>query len=303
MTIVTALVPIFLVIAAGWVLRRRRFLDETFWPMLDRVVYIVLFPAMLLSVVSRADLGGFDVAPLGGATLLAMLAMTAGLMLARLRWRVDGPAFTSVVQGAVRFSNYAAFSVAAGLYGDAGITVFSIVAVFAVIAGNVISVTVLAVYADAERTDWRDIAGQLARNPLLLAVIAGVLLNLSGVGLPWIFGPTLEIAAAAALPMGLLAVGAGLDIGALRRGRDLLFLACGLRLVAMPVLALGATWLFDIDGLTRAAVLIYATAPVAPSAYILARQLGGDAELMSGIITGSTLFAAVTMPVWFALLL
>ena len=100
----------------------------------------------------------------------------------------------------------------------------------------------------------------------------------------------------AALASGILAVGAALHPEAMRRQWLPIALATGARLVAMPLITWGACRLVGLDGPPAAVLAFFQALPTATSAYILARQLGGDAPLMSAIITAQTIVAFATMP-------
>jgi predicted permease len=105
-----------------------------------------------------------------------------------------------------------------------------------------------------------------------------------------------------ALPLGLMTVGAGLQLAALRRASAPFLVAAGLKLLLLPLVALGLTQLMGLSGLLVQVAVLLAALPTATSAYILARQLGGDAPLMAAIISGQTLLAMVTIPLMLGLL-
>ena len=147
---------------------------------------------------------------------------------------------------------------------------------------------------------WRSLLA-LAQNPLILACLIGIGLNFSGIGLPGWSAGTLELLGRAALPLGLVAVGVALRPQALLR-RDLgLWVSSLVKLVLMPALVLVLAWLLGLDPVSQDVALLYAALPTATSAYILARQLGGDAELMAGLITAQTLAAMISLPLWMQL--
>ncbi len=75
-----------------------------------------------------------------------------------------------------------------------------------------------------------------------------------------------------------------------------------IKLLLMPAFVLSLAWLLGLDPVSRDVALLFAALPTATSAYILARQLGGDAELMAAIITGQTLLAMLTLPLWLQLI-
>lgn len=301
-TTLSVILPIFMLLGVGWLLRLRRFPGEEFWRLLDPLVYYILFPAMLVRNFANVDVAQLDVLPAAGAALTTMLVATAALLLLRRHLSLDGPAFTSLVQSTVRFNSYIGFAVAAGLYQNAGLTIFSVIVAFVMPLTNLISVGVLSRYGKGGSSSKSDFLLAVFSNPLILSVVLGVLLSVSGIGLPWVFDPFLDVLGRAALPLGLLAAGAGLDFKALGRSGRAVVMACLARLLVMPLLALAMLWLFEVNGLSRMAVMIYALMPVPPGSYILARQLGGDATLLAAVIAASTVLAIATVPIWIFML-
>ncbi|MDA1100711.1 MAG: AEC family transporter [Proteobacteria bacterium] len=301
-TALFVILPIFMLLGVGWLLRLRRFPGEEFWRLLDPLVYYVLFPAMLVRNFANVDVAQLDVLPAAGAALVAMLAATALLLLLRRHLALNGPAFTSLVQSTVRFNSYIGFAVAAGLYQDAGLTIFSIIVAFVIPLANLISIGALSRYGRSSSSSNSGLWLAVFSNPIILSVVLGVILSISGIGLPWVFDPFLDVLGRAALPLGLLAAGAGLDFKALHRSGRTVIMACLARLLAMPLLVLGMLWVFEVDGLSRMAAMIYALMPVPPGSYILARQLGGDAALLAAVIAASTVLAIVTVPMWIFML-
>ena len=136
----------------------------------------------------------------------------------------------------------------------------------------------------------------LLRNPLLLACLVGILLSLTGIGLPRDLGNVLGVIAQAALPIGLLTVGAGLQFQTLRQARRPLLLAAFVKLVLSPIIALLLLTLVAAPPTALTTSVIFVALPCAASAYILAEQMGGDTRLIAGILTVQTLFAALTLP-------
>ncbi|MDG4584233.1 MAG: AEC family transporter, partial [Candidatus Competibacter sp.] len=159
---------------------------------------------------------------------------------------------------------------------------------------NVLCVLVLSAHAGGSAGVTGMLRGLIA-NPLILACLGGIGLNASGIGLPWGSAAVLDILARAALPLGLLAVGAGLRLAALRQP-GLLVTVSALKLLALPALAATLCWLVQPGRLETAVLLTFAALPGASTAYILARQLGGDAPLMAAIVTVETGLALVTLP-------
>src|SRR5258707_9526172 len=119
--VIAALLPVFLLIMLGAVLRHTLVRLETQWHGLERLTYYVLFPALLIQTLVKADLSSVPVAGVGGALLLSALLMSLlclGLRPLLSRLAIDGPAFTSIFQGATRWQTYVALAVFRNLYGE-----------------------------------------------------------------------------------------------------------------------------------------------------------------------------------------
>ena len=302
--VIAALLPVFLLILLGVVLKRSLIRPEAQWQGLERLTYYVLFPALLIQTLVKADLSNVPIAGVGGALFISALAMSLLCLALRpvlTRLEIDGPAFTSIFQGAIRWQTYVGLAVSGSLYGASGLALASVAMVAIIPLVNVLSVTVLAHYASPERRSARDIALTIARNPLILACIAGLALNQLHVPLPKLWHDVADALSQASLAIGLLVTGAGLHFEGLTRSRLAAALGVGLKLVAMPALALALAVWFGLTGPSLVIVAVCAAVPTSPSAYVMARQMGGDAPLLAQIITLQTVLAAVTMPLFVAL--
>jgi malonate transporter and related proteins len=300
-----ALLPVFMLIALGLLLRRILLTEDTQWLGLERIVYYVLFPALLILTLARADLDKVPVLNVGGALLLAALLTSALCFVARpwlaARFHVDGPAFTSVFQGATRFQTYVALSVVGNLYGNLGLTLASVATVAMVPILNVLSVAVMTRFAATQRLSRWQVAAMIVRNPLIWACLIGIALSLLHVSIAaplYQFGDALG---RSSLAIGLLVTGAGLKLNGLLRVGPAAAAAVFLKLAAMPAIAAALGLLFQLSGTNLAVVVCCAAVPTSSSAYVLARQMGGDAPLLAQIITLQTALAAITMPIALAL--
>ncbi|PMR68058.1 AEC family transporter [Halomonas heilongjiangensis] len=300
--VASALGPLFLLILLGAVLGWTRQPGGDFWPRLERLIYFLLFPAMLISTLATADVSQVPVARLALALLGAMSLFGALLWLLRDRLRLEPPAFTSAFQGALRFNTYVGVAGAAALHGGAGATVAAVAVALMVPVVNVLCVASFIAAGTLGPSSLGRSLAALVRNPLILGCLIGIGLNLSGIGLPGWSGATVELLGRAALPLGLVAVGVALRPAALIRLDRGVWATNLIKLVLMPALVLGLALVLRLDPVSRDVALLFAALPTATSAYILARQLGGDAELMAALITGQTLLAMVTLPLWLRLL-
>lgn len=296
--ILSALLPTFALIVLGYVLRQRKFLPDTFWPGAEKLTYFVTFPALLFSNTSKADLGSLPLLGIATAMLGTIGICTLVIIASKPLLKQPPATFSSLVQGAIRPNTYIGLAVAAALLGTHGLTVTALCVALVVPTVNVISVLACAHWGDNDRKPGLlSLLRDVLKNPLLMACVLGGLFNVAGIGLPPIVGPFLEVLGRAALPIGLLAVGAGLDLTAARRAGFPVGISSFGKLVMSPAIAAGLCIAVGLPSVELAAVVFYAALPCSASAYVLARLMGGDAQMMASVITVHTLLAIITMPI------
>jgi len=302
--VIAALLPVFLLIVLGFILKRTLIKPETQWHGLERLTYYVLFPVLLVQTLVKADLSKVPVAGVGGALLLSAFAMSLLCLALRpllARAAVDGPAFTSIFQGATRWQTYVALAVSGSLFGDVGLALASVAMVAIIPLVNVLSVAVLAHYASPEKRSAGSIVVTVVSNPLIWACAIGLALNILHLPLPRIWHEVADALGRSSLAIGLLVTGAGLHLAGMFRPNLAASVAVFLKLVLMPVLAIALALWFGVTGSSLAIVAACSAVPTSASAYVLARQMGGDAPLLAQIITLQTILAAITMPIAIAL--
>ncbi|QFT86610.1 Membrane transport protein [Halomonas sp. THAF12] len=300
-SIIGALGPLFLLILLGALLGRGPWPGGDFWARLEGLIYYLLFPAMLVATLAEADIRAVPVARLALVLLGSLLLLAVGLWTLRPRLGLDMPAFTSVFQGALRFNTYVGVAGAAALHGSAGATVAAVAVALMVPLVNVLCVLTFLAAGTLGKGGVGASLRALARNPLILACLAGAGLNLTGVGLPGWSHEAVALLGRAALPLGLVAVGVALRPQAMLRRDGGLWTSTLIKLALLPALVLGLATLLGLGPVSRDVVLLFAALPTATSAYILSRQLGGDAELMAALITAQTLLAMISLPLWLRL--
>jgi predicted permease len=264
----------------------------------------VLFPTLLIQTLVQADLSSVPVAGVGGALLLAALVMSLLCLALRplfSRWKIDGPAFTSIFQGATRWQTFVALAVSSNLFGHTGLALASVAMVAIIPLVNVLSVWVLAQYASPVKQSVRAIVMTVVQNPLIWACAIGLAVNVMHVPLPKLWHDVADALGRSSLGIGLLVTGAGLHLEGLFRPSLAASVAVFFKLVLMPVLGVVLALWFGISGTSLVIVAVCSAVPTSSSAYVLARQMGGDAPLLAQIITLQTILAAITMPIAIAL--
>lgn len=294
--ILEALTPIFAIILLGFLISRTPISSQEVWQGLERLTYYLFFPALLVSRLSQTNFEVNELLEIGYVLGFALFVFTILFIGLRKFIARNQGSLSSVYQGSIRFNTYIGLACVEALYGDNGLTLAALCLVVYIPLVNVLSV--ISISASGGGNRWVVVTGSVLTNPLVLACLIGMGLSFYNVEVPDLGWEIIEVLSRPALPLGLLAVGAGIHFVAFGDQTWQLVVALFCKLLAFPALVVVATLLFKMAPGLSAVLLLLTCLPAPPSAYILARQLGGNVSLMANIITLQTLFAFFTIPLW-----
>lgn len=299
--LIAGVVPVFVLIAIGYGLKKSGFLPDATWRPIEKLSIHLLYPGFLIPAIWNADLSGGSAGAAGGSAVIAVLIVAALTFLARPVMRLDGPAFTSVLQGVIRWNSFVFLPVIQSTFGKEGLALAAVMIAAIIPVTNILCVIALAKWgADQKGTRPLALAKAIFSNPILLACLIGLALNFAGVPRLAGISDTLELLGGAALPLGLIVAGAGLSFAEVARRRWTVAGVSFVKLVLMPPLMWGLCVLLGGNHLAQGVALMCGAAPGAAASYILARQMGGDAPLMAGIIALTTVGSALSIPILLA---
>ncbi len=289
------LLPDVVLIAIGYLICRFTFLNRPLWDQVERLVYFLLFPVLLFHSIVRRPLDAAAMMPLAGSALAVVLTGVAAAY--ALRWwpAVDPQLHASGAQVAFRFNSYVALALSERLAGPAGLAWMAVIVSVSVPVCNIAAVWPLA------RHGGQRYLRELTRNPLILATASGLICSLAGIELPSIVDITLGRIGNAALPLGLMAVGAGLQFGALREGPRLAAALLAIRHLLLPLAAIAIVVTLKLPPGHQAVIVAFAAVPTASSCYVLATRMGGHGGYTAGLVTVSTGLGMLLLPIWMML--
>lgn len=296
--ILQALSPIFVIILLGFIVSRTPVSTPPVWEGLERLTYYLFFPALLVSRLSDTRIDIDELLEISYVLIFALFVFT--ILFAGLRVFIakEQGSLSSVYQGSIRFNTYIGLACIEALYGAGGLTMAALCLVVYIPLVNVLSVISLTATGTGGGNRLIIAVGSIVTNPLVLACLAGLGLSLWDPDIPELVWDVVEVLSQPALPLGLLAVGAGIRFVALGDQSWQLVVATFCGLMAFPGLVVVGTLLFKVSPGLSAVLLLLSCLPAPPSAYILARQLGGNVSLMANIITLQTIIAFFTIPLW-----
>ncbi len=296
MSVALLVLPEFLMIAFGWLLKRKFGFSSEFFTSVEKLVYYVLFPALLFHSITRVPITLESAADLLAGTIAVATAGIAMSWLASPVLRPPALAMASIAQCGYRFNAYIALALSLSLGGPDGQAIMALIVGIAVPFVNVAAVYGLA------RQQGSGILSSLIRNPLFISTTLGLACNLAGLPIPAFISTLLAKLGAASIAMGIICVGASLLWQPSQTNFKLLSWMLIVKLLALPVCAwFIANWL-ELEPLKKQILVLFAALPPAPTAYVLAVRMGGDGKLVSLMISTGTLLAALTLPLWLLLL-
>ena len=309
--------PIFLVMVIGYFLKQIGMLNDNFVTVANRFNFKVTLPFMLFRDIAGVDIRAvFDLK----YVLFCALVSTACFWLI---WGVvklflkDQTMRGAFVQASFR-SSAAVMGLAfiQNIYGTSAMGPLMIVS--AVPLYNIFSVIVLTFEGEnASGVDGKQKIKEacigIAKNPIILGILAGLIVGLLGIEFPTIINKTVNSVAQMATPsssfpkqmatpLALITIGAGFE------GRKALakikptIAASLIKLVIQPLIFLPVAVWMGFGGEKMIAILIMLASPTTPSCYIMAKSMNNDGVLTASVIVTTTLLAAFTLTGWIFIL-
>lgn len=293
-----SILPVFLLVVLGALLKRWRLIDRDMWTGLEQLGFFVLFPSLLFTTLAKAEFAGMaagDVA-LGSIGSLSLIALLLGLCWPLFRAAgISPPTYTSVFQTSTRWNAFIALAIAEKLYGAQSLALVALVATLIIIPINLYNIGVLVLFGGGTRS-LGTFARKILTNPMIIGSVLGVAVNLLGIRIYAPLMQTAELVADTSLSLGLIMVGAGLKLTDALRPRPLVFLPVALKLLFMPLVMTGAAYALGMRGEQLLTIAMGASVPTAMNGYVLAKQMGGDAPFYAAVATLQTIASFFTIP-------
>lgn len=289
--------PIFFILFLGYLLRRLRLIDEAFVATGSKLVFVITLPALVFMSIARMDFHAVFNPEQMGFVLVGILISFGLIWWAAARW-IKAPEDLGVfIQGSFR-SNYGIIGLAVSfnLFGDAGLAQASLLLALVIPMFNVLSILCLSVPMQrGESMKLSSTLLEVLKNPLILAVVFALPVSWFGIQLPEVVAKTGTYFANLTLPLALLTIGASLNLKSLHDTSAQAFWATALKLVIIPlVLTLGA-WAYGFGGQDLAILMVLFGCPTAAASFVMAKAMGGNAQLAANIVLTTTLGSVLTL--------
>ncbi|WP_296055857.1 AEC family transporter [uncultured Amphritea sp.] len=289
--------PIFFIVSLGYLLMRLRIIDQGFIDTSSRLVFTITLPVLVFMSISRMNFQAVFNPQLMGYFVVSTLIIVPFIWLIS-RYFIKEPADLGVfIQGSFR-GNYGIIGLAISfnMFGNSGLALASLLLVCVIPLYNVLSV--LALSLPMQQSSGPSIIRpikEIARNPLIIAVLLALPFSYYGWGLPSVGDKIGTYFANLTLPLALLAIGGSLNLKSLRNTSGQSGWSTLIKLIIMPlILTLGA-WLYGFKGQELGILFVLFGCPTAAASFIMAKAMGGNAQLAANIILTTTLGSLITL--------
>lgn len=293
------ILPLVLLVAVGFFATKYGLLSEQDWQGVERLSFTILIPALIINAIYASDLSIETSGPYVLAVILTLTIIgltTLGLRLIRPKSVLAGPQLSSMVQATTRWNALITLPLGAQLFGADGLAAIAILMAFLIPLINIGNIFVISTL-HASAFSPRKIAISIAKNPMIIGCAIGLALNFSQLPPPKALTDTLDMISRSALAIGLFCIGAGFDWRRLLRPNWQVVWCVGVKNIAAPLLALGIARYFDLSQIETLCAMLMVATPTATNGYVVARQMGGDAELYAYIMSWQLVASVLTFPV------
>ena len=288
------LFPDFSLILIGYLVCRFTPLNRPVWTQVEQLVYFLFFPVLLFQSILKSPL---DISTAGNLVGAGWALGLGGIALAYsvpywpgFKGHFAARQHAGSAQVAFRFNSFIGLALADKLAGAQGL------AVMALLIGVIVPLMNVGAVWPMARHGKQGFLRELVRNPLIIATASGLVANLAGLRIPDWLEPSVSRIGGASLALGLMAAGAGMQLGALNHAKLLGVALLAIKHLLMPLLALGLSQVFGLNPVQTTILLMFSALPTASSCYVLAARMGYDGPYVAALVTVSTLLGMLSLP-------
>ena len=308
LSVITSVAPVLSLIMVGYLARKFLIPDMNFWDKSNMLLYWILMPTLLFYHTSTIDTSSGNIGKYASVILMCLGIATVISLITTKLLGYDAKVTSSVLQGSTRHNSFIVLALAGKLFSDEGIAMTTLGLAIFIPVTNIVVVGIV-----AGLLQKKDKAGGLAKavldltfsilkNPILISIFAGILFSSIYGSEIIVLHDTLNLLGNSALPLVLLVIGANLRIMRLSGEAIPIAISVIIKMIILPILLFIFAKYLDLTNLETSIVVLFGVVPTAASSFSVARQLGGDYELMGSIITVQTLFSFISVPIIVGLL-
>ena len=305
MTIIAIISPLLLLSLFGYLIAKKQWLTDRQLSGLNKITFTIFIPAFLFYQMATADLTDqFSPLPIASFYLPVLVCFAIGFIANYLLHKdYQGQRGASAVFAlASSYSN----NIIVGLpllllvIGDKALPIIFLVVTFhSAMLFALTSGLATETSTNQSRKHWLAFIKQTLTNPLVCAILSGLVINISQLELPTLIARTLEALGQPAITLALIALGASIAKYDIRGERKFIALASTIKLILLPLLVyLTTQHLFNLDPLVVQVLVVLSACPTGVNAYLIAQVHGMHRKAVASTVVASTIASIFTLPLW-----
>lgn len=295
---VEAVAPMFIVMAAGMFVRRKGFINEQEAKRVNRMIFVVLFPALLFNSLYGKDISeAFNIRlAVYALWMIALIYLATVVFVMKVE---KSPKSRGAMIHAIFRSNFVIMGIpiVSNIFGNDNLAMTSVMITIIVPVFNVLAVITLEVFRGG-RPSPRHVITEIIKNPMIVGALLGMLAVVLNIKLPSFAENTTGMLASSATPMALLILGASFNINSVERVKRNLIICLTGRLIVVPAIALTCGVLAGFRDIALVTLVAIFASPTAVSSFTMAQQMDSDGELAGACVIFSSMFSCLTMFGW-----
>ena len=294
----SAVMPLILNLAIGFFLMKINLIDKHTSDKMNTLVFKVFMPLSLFSNIYHTDISNVF-------NMKLTVFMWAALIVSFLFLMFFVPLFVKtqnqkgVIIQAIFRGNFLIFGlpVVTALCGDENVGLTSLLIGLIVPVYNILAVVCMEYFREGN-VNFRNVLWGMAKNPLIIASVLGIVFVLLGIKIPNIFDKSITDVAKVSTPLSLIVLGASFTFSSLKGNMTKILWGAAGRLIFTPLVFIPVAIYLGFRGIELATVLVFLASPTAVSSYVMAKQMGGDDVLAGQYVVVCSISAIFTVFLW-----
>lgn len=295
-----ATIPIFLMMLLGMLFRKQGWMDEVFAAKMNKFVFLVPLPVLLFEQLATVDFSEvWDIKFIIFCFVVTAISITISTLISLL-WK-DRSIKGEFIQATYRSSAaLLGIEFIQNIYGTAGMAPLMIIG--SVPLYNIMAVVVLSVFKPGNNSFDKALVKKtlkgIATNPIIIGIVAGFVWSALKLSMPSILHKTVSSIGATATPMGLMSMGATFELRKATSKMKPTIVAVFMKLVGFCAVFLPVAAVLGFRNEELIAILVMLGSATTVSSFVMARNMGHEGTLSSGVIMMTTLLSAFTLTMW-----
>lgn len=297
---INVVLPIFAVIALGYFLKQKKFIDDIFVSYSIKIVFKIAIPITLFKRISNYDL----LSILNQKFIYFLIYCSVGTFLVFIlsiiiakKCFLEKDVISAVVQGALR-SNYVIIGhpIILNWFGDEGMAIAALLTIIVIPLFNILSIFILTIYnPDSSTISIKSILLNIIKNPLIIGILAGLIFSLLNLKIPTFVHSYISILSGLSTPLSLLCVGAFFTFTNFKDNIFPAFIGSFLKTIFFPFTFTLIAHFLGFSGILLGIIFIFFACPPSVSSFIMAKAMNSNSAVAANIIVLSTTISIFTL--------